>query len=94
MVVEVGGELVAPTIELEIEEAGACLCHEGEETMIASPGVVGGTHEITDMGQKTRGDALMEESLDAFGLRSNNEKEFVTNQDFQSKADITVIHFS
>ena len=85
-------ELVAPTVELEIKEAGSGFGQECEEGMVACPCIVGGALEIADLREETRGYTLAQESLDAVGLRGYDEKEFVVGKYLEGDADEAIVH--
>lgn len=93
-IIQLSRELITPTVELEVEEAGTVLCDQRQEAVVACPSIVGGTFEIADLWQQTRGDALMQEGFDAIGLRRNDEKEFIMSQYLEGDADIAVINLS
>ena len=91
-IIEVGGELVAPAIEVEIEEAGTGFGKKGKEGMVTRPSVIRRALEIADLRQQPRRDTLAEESPDAVGLRGYDEKQIIANQDLKGNADETVVH--
>ena len=94
LVVEVGGELVAPAVEAEIEQTGTCLGEEGEEGVVARPSVVGGTLEVADLGQQVRGNSLAQESFDAVGFWGDDEEELVANEDLEGYADKAIVNLT
>ena len=94
LIVEVGGELIAPAIELEIKEEGTFGRDEGEEGMVASPGVVGGTFEIADGREEAGRQTFCEEGADAVGLGSDDEQSFVVVQDFEGDAHEAVVNLT
>ena len=91
-VIEVGGELVAPAVETEIEEARTGLGKKGEEGVVASPSVVGRALEKAHLRQQARRDTLAEQRFDAVGLRGYDEEELVANEYLEGNADETVVH--
>ena len=58
---------------------------------MARPSVVGGTLEVAALRQQARGDALVQESFDAVGLRGDDEEKLVANEDFEGDADKAIV---
>lgn len=92
MIVEVCRELASPAIELEIKELRAVGRNEGEESMVARPGVVGGAFEIADGWKQACWESLCKEGTDAVGLRCDDEQALVVVQNFVGDADKAVVN--
>ena len=93
LIIEVSGELVAPAVELEVEELGAFGGDECEESVVTCPGVIGRALEIADGRQKAGGKAFGQEGLDAVWLWSYNEQTFVVVQYFVGNVNKALINF-
>lgn len=72
----------------------ATLGDKGKESVVARPGVVGGTLEICDVREKTRGDALVEEGFYAVRLRGDDEEKLAMGKYFEGDADVASVDLS
>jgi hypothetical protein len=91
-IIEIGRELVTPAVKTEIEETWTSFGKKGKEGMVTRPSVIRRALEIADLRQEARRDTLAEESLDAVGLRGDDEEQLVANQDLKGNADETLVH--
>lgn len=73
-IVEVGTELPSPSVETEIEELRTGAGEEGDETVVARPGVVGRTREVADALQHLGGQTLLQQCTDGIRLGGDDEK--------------------
>ena len=74
-IILVGGELHAPSVELEIDERGICLAvSEGDETVISRPGVV----DWADKEMHLCRQGLAEDGTDTSLIVGDNEKRLET----------------
>ena len=75
-VVEVGGKLFSPSVELEVEQAGAVGREECNEAMVASPGVISRNHAERNALHAFGGKFVCKEMLYFFGLWCDDDEAF------------------
>lgn len=90
-VVERRFKLAAPTIETIVEQFGIFLPDDGDESMVASPGVVGGAGNVSDVFRGTSRQALFEERLHGLNVGRNDDELFARGN-FKSHAHVTRRH--
>ena len=69
LVIEFGGELLAPAVELEVEQMGAVIGKQCDEAMVASPSVVGWRFAERDAGEFPCSQGLFEQLANMGRLR-------------------------
>ena len=75
-VVKIGGKLLSPAVELEVEQTGAVGRKECDEAMVASPSVVGGCFAERYALHAFVGKVVCEEMLYFFGIGCDDDEAF------------------
>ena len=75
-IVELGAELLAPAVELEVEQVSAVWCEQGDEPVVASPCVVGGRFAERDAPKALDRQGFREQGANTKGLWCDDDKLF------------------
>ena len=86
------GELLAPAVEAEVEQMRSVGCKQGDEAVVASPGVVGGCLAEGGSLQAFGREMTLEECAYMFGLGRYNNKMYARG-DFPCHVDVAACHF-